>query len=73
MIVGGQTEARAQLSSTIMSRLTRALVFIRIKLLVLGFRQCKGTGNSVFAQNNSKYHDSGLLQVNMWIPQLPIQ
>ena len=25
MIVGGQTEARAQLSSTIMSRLTRAL------------------------------------------------
>ena len=31
MIVGGQTEARAQLSSTIMSRLTRALRFVRAR------------------------------------------
>ena len=31
MIVGGQTEARARLSSTIMSRLTRALRFARAR------------------------------------------
>ena len=38
MIVGGQTEARAQLSSTIMSRLTRALVKSSFRTLLMTLR-----------------------------------
>ena len=52
MIVGGQTEARAQLLSTIMSRLPRALVFSYLSnILFSGFLQFEG--NFVDGRNNS--------------------